>query len=331
MILTHKSYYSCITLRLQLHKKRLHHHIVNSLALIGLTIARQYISYSPRTHCKYCYITITFMPPISIEQIYDNPRIVAVMTITHTLERNITNDGRAESTGCTDCSLTGTTPTSIIQVHSIDTSNLHKMLVSVQVDTCEFHYDRRSKVGALNYVLKNMCGNYTHVTFRPASPCNCLCIFCDSSKLMRILLREHELWVHRDIGRHISYTYLRDMSTICRLVGTMPGGCGKTSLYICLSRHARGLTMDTLQNAMLVLLSVIVKLNIPTVEGANIDCTHSKNNHRVPGKVTMGHEVSTSFDEGAMVPRFFYKYQELQGTGSHQHVHRVIDGLETNV
>ena len=199
MILTHKSYYSCITLRLQLHKKRLHHHIVNSLALIGLTIARQYISYSPRTHCKYCYITITFMPPISIEQIYGNLRIVAIMTITHTLEitfPNVTNDGTAESTGSTDCSLTGTTPNSIIQVHSIDTSNLHKMLVSVQVDTCEFHYDRRSKVGALNYVLKNMCGNYTHVTFRPASPCNCLCIFCDSSKLMRILLREHELWVH---------------------------------------------------------------------------------------------------------------------------------------
>ena len=133
-------------------------------------------------------------------------------------------------------------------------------------------------MGALNYVLKNMCGNYTHVTFQPESPCNCLCIFCDSSRLMRILLREHELWVHRDIGRHVSCTYLRDMSTICRLVGTMPGGCGKTSLYIYLSRHARDLTMDRLQNAMamLVLLSVIVKLNIPTVEGADIDCTFTE-------------------------------------------------------
>ena len=274
------------------------------------------------------------MPPIGIEQIYDNPRTVAIMTIAHTLEfpfPNMTNGGVAEPTGCTDCSLSGTTPTSIIRVHSIDTSNLRKMLVSVQVDTCEFHNDRRSKVGALYYVLKYMRSNYTHVTFRPESPCNCLCIFCDSSRLMRILLREHELWVHRDIGRHISCTYLRDMSTICRLVGTMPGGCGKTSLYVYLSRHARGLAMDRLQNAMLVLLSVFVKLNIPTVEGANIDCTHSKNNHRVPGMVTMGHGVSTIFDEGTMVPRFLYKYEELQGTGSHQHVHRVIHGLETNV
>jgi len=274
------------------------------------------------------------MPPIGIEQIYDNTRTVAIMTITHTLEitfPNVRNDGRAEPTGSTDCSLSRTTPTSIIQVHSIDTSNLRKMMLEVQVDTCEFHNDHRSEVGALYYVLKYMCGNYTHVTFRPESPCNCVCIFCDSSRLMRILLREHELWVRRDIGRHISCAYLRDISAICRLVGTMPGGCGKTSLYVYLSRHDRGLTMDRLQNAMSVLLSVIVKLNIPTVEGVNIDCTHSKNNHRVAGMVTMGHEVSTIFDEGAMVPRFFYKYEELQGTGSHQHGHRVIDGLQTNV
>jgi len=273
------------------------------------------------------------MPLIGIEQIYDNSRTVAIMTITQTLEimfPNMTNDGRAEPTGSTDCNLSRTTPTSIIQAHSVATANLRKMMLAVQVDTCEFHTDRRSNVEALYYVLKYMSrGNYTHMTFRPESPRNCLCIFCDSSRLMRILLREHELWVHRDFGRHISCAYLRDISAICRLVGTMPGGCGKTSLYVYLSRHDRGLTMDRLQNAMSVLLSVIVKLNIPTVEGVNIDCTRSKNNHRVAG--TMGHEVSTIFDEGAMVPRFFYKYEELQGTGIHQHGHRVIDVLDTNV
>ena len=65
-------------------------------------------------------------------------------------------------------------------------------------------------------------------------------MFCESSTIMQILLQEHKLW--KDYYKHVRWGYLRAVSTICGQIQSMPGGCGRTALYLLLSRHAVSLT-----------------------------------------------------------------------------------------
>ena len=58
-----------------------------------------------------------------------------------------------------------------------------------------------------------------------------------NQSLYVILLQEHKLW--KDDYIHVCWGYLRAVSTICRQIQSMPGGCGKTALYLLLSHHTR--------------------------------------------------------------------------------------------
>ena len=60
-----------------------------------------------------------------------------------------------------------------------------------------------------------------------------------NQSLYVILLQEHKLW--KDDYIHVCWGYLRAVSTICRQIQSMPGGCGRTALYLLLSHHT-GLT-----------------------------------------------------------------------------------------
>ena len=61
-----------------------------------------------------------------------------------------------------------------------------------------------------------------------------------NQSLYVILLQEHKLW--KDDYIHVCLGYLRAVSTICRQIQSMPGGCGKTALYLLLSHHTVSLT-----------------------------------------------------------------------------------------
>ena len=61
-----------------------------------------------------------------------------------------------------------------------------------------------------------------------------------NQSLYVILLQEHKLW--KDDYIHVCWGYLRAVSTICRQIQSMPGGCGKTALYLLLSHHTVSLT-----------------------------------------------------------------------------------------
>ena len=60
-----------------------------------------------------------------------------------------------------------------------------------------------------------------------------------NQSLYVILLQEHKLW--KDDYIHVCWGYLRAVSTICRQIQSMPGGCGRTALYLLLS-HPVSLT-----------------------------------------------------------------------------------------
>ena len=61
-----------------------------------------------------------------------------------------------------------------------------------------------------------------------------------NQSLYVILLQEHKLW--KDDYIHVCWGYLRAVSTICRQIQSMPGGCGRTALYLLLSHHTVSLT-----------------------------------------------------------------------------------------